>query len=322
MPSLRVKVSPFNKLAILAAICLGLLLLVETLFEDGGGNTEPTPSRYSAPTESEPPSATSQRQKQGKKLAVDSQVQESRARGEEMITSVISDSLVINQKVGGEFFPGEWKVVYPVDGDTVYSLSKREGVPLGTLMQTNGFTPRTQFSTDEPVIIFVGDKIESTSPLEDIATAEGIPLEILREYNGKPRNGDVVILPKTRESQSILRFHFLSPFSKRLFQSPGGNATKILASGYLAMESTSAKASADGLVIFEGVMEYYGRTVILKHPMNYFTVYSNLESSSPKQGKMLHQEQEIGKVEGVFYFQLRQGIVPMDLRSILPGLNI
>lgn len=303
------RLSAFSSLSIVAGICFAAFVALGAFMEDKHSSSRKgVKGKADSLVEVE----------KGSRLNKEGASNAPKARGDELITSIISDSLVINQKIGGNFFPDEWTVVYPMNGDTIYSLAKREGMPLESLIRVNSFTLGTNLSTDDSVIIFVGNSVKTSAPLREVADTSGISLEVLEMYNKEERggDGDMIILPKTTESPSILRFHFLSPFSKRLFQSPGGKFVAVLPSGHLALKGDSVKAAADGLVVFRGFVEYYGQTVILKHPLNYFTVYSNLSSTSLKKGRMSYQGQKIGTPESILYFQLRQGIMPIDLRMI------
>ncbi len=74
-----------------------------------------------------------------------------------------------------------------------------------------------------------------------------------------------------------------------------------------------------GRVIFTGYMRGYGRTVIIDHGYNYFTVTSRLEQIIVEKGDKVEQDQIIatsGDIATLFgkglYFEIRQGSVAQD----------
>lgn len=59
---------------------------------------------------------------------------------------------------------------------------------------------------------------------------------------------------------------------------------------------TPVYASKDGMVIFTGWREGYGKTVIIKHPDGLKSVYAHLSNISIKEGKWVKRGQKIGNV--------------------------
>ena len=65
----------------------------------------------------------------------------------------------------------------------------------------------------------------------------------------------------------------------------------------IAAKLKSPVSSAqEGLIIFAGDYENYGKTIIIAHPNNYYTLYSHLHSTSVKQRDYVKAKQIIGKI--------------------------
>ena len=82
------------------------------------------------------------------------------------------------------------------------------------------------------------------------------------------------------------------------------------------------RACADGKIAFEGIVQGRGRVVMIDHGKGVLSLYANLSDSldadSPnRKGKPIKAGDIIGPVAEKFYFEVRQGGVPVDPKLVL-----
>ncbi len=89
-----------------------------------------------------------------------------------------------------------------------------------------------------------------------------------------------------------------SRFTKERFHPVLGKKRPHRGVDYAAATGTPIQAAGDGKVIFRGVKNGYGRTVIIKHGSQYSTLYAHMSRfrSSVKNGSRVRQGQTIGYV--------------------------
>lgn len=82
---------------------------------------------------------------------------------------------------------------------------------------------------------------------------------------------------------------------------------------------TTAKAVADGRVLYIGVLEHYGPIVALDHGDGYLTVYGNVEAGKLRVGQVIPAGHPIGVVsqnnredDPVYHFEIRRGDRALD----------
>jgi murein DD-endopeptidase MepM/ murein hydrolase activator NlpD len=61
-------------------------------------------------------------------------------------------------------------------------------------------------------------------------------------------------------------------------------------------DSREVRASAEGRVVFSNPLKGWGKTIILKHSSNFYTVYANLEKTLVKEGILTEKGKSIGTV--------------------------
>ena len=80
-------------------------------------------------------------------------------------------------------------------------------------------------------------------------------------------------------------------------------------------------SSAQGIVEKVGFMRGYGEFVLVKHPNNYFTIYSYLENIRVKKGQMVDKGTVIGRVDSdkkSMHFQIDHNGKPTNPLDYLP----
>ena len=58
----------------------------------------------------------------------------------------------------------------------------------------------------------------------------------------------------------------------------------------------TARASAPGKVVYSKELKGWGKTVILKHESNIYTIYANLDKSLVKEGRFLSSKDQVGQI--------------------------
>lgn len=80
----------------------------------------------------------------------------------------------------------------------------------------------------------------------------------------------------------------------------------------------NVRASASGQVVYCNELKGWGKTVILKHNSNTYTVYANLDNSFLTKGRRLNEKEQIGQVASgadgnhVLHFEIRKHSLPQD----------
>ena len=84
-------------------------------------------------------------------------------------------------------------------------------------------------------------------------------------------------------------------------------------------------ASAGGLIVHNGWLRGYGRSIIISHGNEWSTLYAHLSRSFVSQGRLVKAKQRIGsvgvsgKVTGAhLHFEIRKGSDPLDPLLFLP----
>jgi len=78
------------------------------------------------------------------------------------------------------------------------------------------------------------------------------------------------------------------------------------------------KASQQGKVTFSNPLKGWGKTIILKHNSNFYTVYANLNQASAKEGSNVSKGEIIGTVASgrdgnyILHFEVRKKNIPQD----------
>lgn len=83
-------------------------------------------------------------------------------------------------------------------------------------------------------------------------------------------------------------------------------------------EAEYVRAASTGEVIFCDYLKGWGKTIILKHPHDFYTIYANLTDNPVKEGKSVRTGDSLGKVSKsadgshILHFEIRKQHLPKD----------
>jgi murein DD-endopeptidase MepM/ murein hydrolase activator NlpD len=161
--------------------------------------------------------------------------------------------------------------------------------------------------------------------------------EIMRANNLKDSNniytGMLLKIPQNVESvhadseksSSPQKPLFSWPVKKVLsFKEDGLEGVKSIGIIIAAPAGSSVQSSAQGMVQKIGYMRGYGNFVLVKHPDDYFTIYSYLEDIKVKEGQQVNRGSVLGRVDPdkkSMHFQIDHNGKPLNPLSHLPKKN-
>jgi len=227
--------------------------------------------------------------------------------------------------------------------DTLYSISKKFGLNLSTIISANNLTNNV---IKEGKILKIPNqkgivyKIRQGQTLWDIARKFNISLNKIKEVNRFTtsiiRPGDVIFLPGASLTKEIaiaqnLSDNFIKPIIGRISSGFGLRFHPILERYHFhtgidikAPYGAGIKASLSGRVIFAGWKSGYGRCVIIKHNNVYKTLYGHLSRIFVRQGQFVETKETIGAAgdSGLttgshLHFEVLKNNRPIDPRTLI-----
>ena len=187
-------------------------------------------------------------------------------------------------------------------GQTLWSISKRYGVDLDTLVQVNRLANSSQINTGQLIVIPRPDAASHAVPMP---AADATPEPFTVDNNG-----------------------FIWPVQGQLLSAFGTRQQGVANQGIdvAAPAGTPVLASRGGRVSFVGEeMPGYGKTVILDHGDGYATVYAWNSEVLVRVGEVVPQRQTIAKVGTTgraaspsLHFEIRRGHRPQNPFYFLP----
>lgn len=224
-------------------------------------------------------------------------------------------------------------------GDTLSAIAKQHGLSVGTLIGYNSITdvytiiPGTELKIPDidgvPYQVKTGDSLSSIAEAygigindlldaNDLASTEILPGESLfipggkiSDYDYKKAVGTLFVYPTSGRFTSgfgyrsdpftgVRRFHYAIDLANRI--------------------GTPIRASQAGVVI--SVLDRptgYGKSIILRHPNGYQTLYAHMSEFSVRQGQRVSQGQVIGRMGNTgrstgshLHFSIYKNNVPVD----------
>jgi len=85
-----------------------------------------------------------------------------------------------------------------------------------------------------------------------------------------------------------------------------------------SLDNKNVNACAYGKVVFSDNLKGWGKTIIIKHDSNFYTIYANLADTVIKEGSYAKKGQHIGKVASgkngnyLLHFEVRKRNIPQD----------
>lgn len=190
------------------------------------------------------------------------------------------------------------------------------------------FTPREIYPVkDDPITEDVS--ISSGSKLTKKKVTKRIPFydrhkQLVSPKAAKIQKGKIKALIKTKKGGKKggkknkkkqkpidIKPKFIAPIkgkiSKKYGEKPFKDGIEI------SSEEKIVKSCLDGKVLYSGKqLPEYQTLVIIKHKNNFITVYGHLTSSNVKLGQKIKQSDQIGKINGTLYLELRKKKAPVD----------
>ncbi|MEW6482541.1 MAG: M23 family metallopeptidase [bacterium] len=228
-------------------------------------------------------------------------------------------------------------------GDTLWSISRKFGLNLSTLISVNNLTTnviKEGISLKIPSQKGIVHKVKSGQTLWDIARTFNVSLNKIREVNGIStsliRPGEKIFLPGANLTQEIalaqnLSDNFVKPILGRITSGFGYRFHPILRRycfhpgiDVAAPYGSSIKSAAPGKVIFAGWKSGYGRCVIIKHNNTYKTLYAHLSRIFVHQGQLVEKKESIGAAGDSgfttgthLHFEVLKNNRPIDPRTLI-----
>lgn len=165
--------------------------------------------------------------------------------------------------------------------------------------------------------------VEKGDSLWGISKRYGISIDTLLKGNSisSPRNlkvGQKILIPAHYSRRSG---PFLWPVNGEVINFFNENVDNAINKGLNIKVNSGDKniiASADGKVIFSNDLKGWGKTIILQHPSNVYTVYANLNCILIKEGSFVKKKQVIGEVacgknnNHILHFEIRKKYIPQN----------
>ena len=151
-----------------------------------------------------------------------------------------------------------------------------------------------------------------------IETPQKYPVTPISTSAGSLKSGQKFFTP-SRQSKKVNSFFWpvqgqVVNFFQESVDSSINNGLNIQADS----NNKTARACAAGRVVYSKELKGWGKTVILKHQTNIYTVYANLDKCLVKEGNSLNSKDEIGQVargadgKYVLHFEVRKQYSPQD----------
>ena len=234
-------------------------------------------------------------------------------------------------------------------GDSVYTISRRSGVPISSIINRNGLHPPYVLKEGQKLVL-VSPRIHIVQQGEDayqIAQQHGVsPSRLLAQNNltsVRVKSGQMIVLPaapapmvlETQKPSSMtvrqLRSQPLPPRSRRGFIRPvtgpvvmgfGRQGHGIYCDGInmRVPSGTRVQAADNGVVAYVGSdIKSYGNLVLVKHAGGWVTAYAHLKNISVGKGIVVKQGQTLGLSGDTGYvrspqvhFEIRKNGKPID----------
>lgn len=230
-----------------------------------------------------------------------------------------------------------------VRGENFWSVAKRYGVDIDTIVGSNPGMERLHASTGQLIRVpnrrGVIHVVAQGEGLASVAAAYDVDALVLAEVNGLPERPILppdleLFIPDVKplqladamEARYRLRGIFGSPLSGRITSAMGmrkhpvgGFRGKHTGIDLAAPKGSRISAAAAGTVTDTGEGEYIGKYLILSHKDGYSTLYGHCSEVLVKKGERVKRGQLIakvgdtGRVTGAhLHFEIRRNAIPQD----------
>ncbi len=200
-------------------------------------------------------------------------------------------------------------------GDSLFGIARRFNVSIDTVISANELKNayylgiRTKLKI--PNMSGVYYRVQRGDSLSSIAARYKIGINKIADINDLPSSvihvGDELFIPggalSSWERASVLGNLFKKPTAGRLTSRMGfrtdpftGERAYHAGIDIANRRGTPVYAAQNGRVVYTGYRGNYGRTVILRHPQGYITIYAHLEKIYVKRSQTVQQGNKIGTV--------------------------
>ena len=222
-------------------------------------------------------------------------------------------------------------------GDTLMSISRRNGVALTALARANHLQSTARLNIGDRLTVPAGGHpVEAaaptpspqvvqtrTAPAVKVASAQFQNVHVAKE---EPRTTETVV--KTAEPTGAMP-SFRWPVRGRVIAGFGNkpNGTQNDGINLAVPEGTPIKAADDGVVAYAGnELKGYGNLVLIRHSNGFVSAYAHASELMVKRGDTIKRGQVIahaGQTGNVtspqLHFEIRKGSTPVDPTQYLGG---
>ena len=250
------------------------------------------------------------------------------------------------------------RIITVYEGDSLYSISKREGVSIKSIIKANKLKP--------PFILYKGDKIIVAKPmvyivkkghtLHDIANCFEVNISDIMKINQLKNNdriyeGDKLFIPITESNTQSKCINIKKTITRKNINKPSEPSNnkkysymwpvkgKVISKfGLMAkgLRNDGINISADigkpvfaiesGKIVYAGnEIQAFGNLVLIKHYNNKTSAYAHLDKINVKKGESVNKGEIIalvgnsGKVSiPQLHFEIRDKNGPLDPLKYLP----
>lgn len=205
---------------------------------------------------------------------------------------------------------------------TTTSPSQNRHIAGRSSSKSNYSTSQPRYSNHGTYVVQSGDSIWMIAKEYSISQYKLLQLNNLSSARDL-RAGQKLRVPKKKYSRLNSRFSW--PVKGQIVKFFGEKSHTITNSG-LEIKTAAATviASDRGKVVFCDYINGWGKTLILKHKDNFYTIYANLENISVKNGIYVKKRDIVGKVacgkntaNRILHFEIRKQHLPQDPLSYL-----
>ncbi|MEM6618060.1 MAG: peptidoglycan DD-metalloendopeptidase family protein [Pseudomonadota bacterium] len=217
-------------------------------------------------------------------------------------------------------------------GETAYSIARLYSVSVNALSNWNGLGKDLSVRPGQRLLIPV---IEDGTPAQDVAALDTAPSQpgsgsvtplppssvaplpdpeeaAASQTDAVPESPDLVEERTARSNLPQLQRPVSGKVLRGYSSKPGGNEGLDFA----AAKGTSVKAADDGTVALVSSAAGNSKIVLIRHPDNFYTVYSNVSDVPIAKGDRVARGQTVGKVAGgspaYVHFEIRKGTQSVD----------
>ena len=211
-------------------------------------------------------------------------------------------------------------------GDTLYSISRSQGVEVGDLIAWNSLPQPYTISSGQSLKLYSsGEKNEIVTPIpEDSRYSDEKKVEPAvpaADADNKKQTTQPVSTKKTKKAEGL---DWQWPVEGKITQTfapsdPARRGIKIA-----GKTGTQITAAGDGEVVYSGDgLVGYGQLIIIKHNRTFLSAYGHNQKRFVKEGDKIKRGAVIGtmgqlKGKSLLHFEIRRSGKPVDPMKYLP----